>query len=202
MKIYTFYEELDSINKNEQLELIDIWKKSWIKFGWNPIVLSKSDTNISEEQYRLISKLPTVNDKEYEISCYLRWNAMSNIGGGWMCDYDVVNCGFTPDKSLEYESLSILQGHVPCLVFGTSEDYSKTFDIFCNDGLNKFIKIGEKNHTSDMVILSLIIKDSDFIKSLLIVDDYPNEAILVHCSTDHCLSNNSSKINAMKKITL
>jgi hypothetical protein len=201
MNIYTFYEEIEDINKEEQKEMIDIWKESWSKFGWNPIVLSNSDTSLSDEQYKLISNLPTVNNPIYEITCYLRWNAMSNIGGGWMSDYDVINCGFTPEDSLKYESISILQGHVPCLVFGTSEDYSKIFEIFYKEGQNKTTKIGDKNHTSDMIILSLIINDYEFIKSLLIVDDYPSENVLIHCSTDHCRSNNISKIDSMKKLT-
>ena len=51
-----------------------------------------------------------------------------------------------------------------------------------------------------MIILSLIIKDYEFIKSLLVVDDYPNDSALIHCSTDHCRSNNISKIDAMKKL--
>ena len=164
MNIYTFYEEIESINKEEQSEMIDIWKKSWIKFGWNPIVLSKSDVNISQNQYDLISNLPTVNNPIYEISCYLRWNAMSNVGGGWMSDYDVINCGFTPEDSLKYESISILQGHVPCLVYGSSEDYYKIFEIFYKEGLDKTIVIGEKQHTSDMIILSLVIKDYKFFR--------------------------------------
>ena len=65
MNIYTFYEEIEDINKEEQNEMIDIWKESWSKFGWNPIVLSKSDTNISDEQYKLMQR--AARDRNDEI---------------------------------------------------------------------------------------------------------------------------------------
>ena len=67
MKVYTFYENIDFINKNSnQEELINLWKESWINNGWDPIVLTIDDVLMTDEEHNLISKIPTVNNIDYE----------------------------------------------------------------------------------------------------------------------------------------
>lgn len=202
MNVYTFYENIDFINNNSnQEDLINLWRESWIKLGWKPIVLTKKNVMITEEEYNLISKIPTVNNIDYEMACYVRWKAMSQVGGGWMSDYDVINNGFTPNDADKYESLSILQGHVPCLVYGNSEHYGNIFDIFCKKGQDYYIEYNGKKHTSDMIIMMNLIKEkSEFIKTYNLVEDFPNESNLVHCSFQHCSDNSMTKLEAMKKI--
>ena len=198
MNIYTYYEKVPQMREDSQLELIEIWKISWKKYGWNPVVLDDSHFNCSDQQIDYLSNLPSVNPKLYEMACFLRWNALSNVGGGWMCDYDVVNCGFTPEDSLSFESLSILQGHVPCLVYGTTEDYEKVFDIFTKESAN-FI---ENNHVSDMTVIANIKNREDFIKCFNFVDGYPSElSKVIHCSARSCSLSNLSKKEAMLKIS-
>ena len=104
MNIYTYYDEV----LENQIEIIEIWKESWRKNGWNPIVLDQQSINCSDVEIEYLENLPSVNPKKYEMACFLRWNAMSNIGGGWMCDYDVINLGFSPDDSKKYESVSFI----------------------------------------------------------------------------------------------
>ena len=38
MNIYTFYVKIDDSTHDHQLKLIDIWKKSWSYYGWNPVI--------------------------------------------------------------------------------------------------------------------------------------------------------------------
>lgn len=197
MNIYTYYDEV----LDNQIEIIEVWKKSWENNGWNPIVLDRKFIKCTNLEIEYLENLPSVNPKKYEMACFLRWNAMSNIGGGWMCDYDVINIGFSPEDSKKYESMSILQGHVPCLVYGTSEDYKHIFNIFTTESSNFITKIDEKSHTSDMIIISNI-KNRDFIKCLNIVDDYPKKekSILIHCSEYCCRSVSITKKEAMISI--
>jgi len=221
MNVYTYYDNVLEISSDAQLELIEIWKESWKKNGWNPIVLDKSFLNCSDNEMNYLKNLPSVNPKNYELSCFLRWNAMSNIGGGWMCDYDVINCGFSPSDAEKYESMSILQMNVPCLVYGTVEDYNKIFKIFSTQSLNftTFIKEHELEHVSDMVVISSLkniyyksridLSDfyDDFIKCYDCIDEYPKlnnshrcnngQSILVHCSARSCRESNLTKKEAM-----
>ena len=227
MNIYTYYDNVLDMLSDTQLELIEIWKESWTKNGWNPIVLDNSYLNYSDDEIEYLKKLPSVNPENYELSCFLRWNAMANVGGGWMCDYDVINCGFSPSDAKNYESMSILQMNVPCLVYGTTEDYNRIFKIFSSQSLNftTFIKKekGELEHVSDMIVISTLKKiyytpridfssfyEDDFIKCYDRIDEYPKldnsyrcnngPSILVHCSASSCRASNLTKKEAMSLI--
>jgi hypothetical protein len=197
MNIYTYYDEV----LENQIEIIEIWKESWRKNGWNPIVLDQQSINCSDVEIEYLENLPSVNPKKYEMACFLRWNAMSNIGGGWMCDYDVINLGFSPDDSKKYESVSILQGHVPCLVYGTSEDYMDIFRIFATESMSFITMEDNRPHTSDMIVISNI-ANRESMNCLNIVDGYPKkeESILIHCSAGSCASMNMTKKEAMISI--
>jgi hypothetical protein len=224
MNIYTYYDNVLDMLSDTQLELIEIWKESWRKNGWNPIVLDNSYLNCLDDEIDYLKKLPSVNPENYEMSCFLRWNAMANVGGGWMCDYDVINCGFSPSDAENYESMSILQMNVPCLVYGTAEDYNKIFKIFSTQSLNFTTSIkkekGELEHVSDMIVISNLkniyytpridistFYEDDFIKCYDKIDEYPNldnsyrcnnePSILVHCSATSCDKSNLTKKEAM-----
>lgn len=203
MIINCYYDELTD-NPSREEELINIWKKSWSKFGWKPNVLSKENIKVDKSHISKLENLPTVNNRGYENACYLRWLAMSQIGGGWMCDYDVVNNGFTPleAKLLEKNKLIIFQKHVPSLVYGDMFSYERIFNIFCDDGKKYIHYVNEKEHTSDMVILSYLSKlnEYDFIAYENIVSDYPNLSKLIHCSNFRCSQNSISKKEAMLKL--
>jgi hypothetical protein len=198
MNIYTYYDEV----LENQIEIIEIWKDSWRKNGWNPIVLDIQSINCSDVQIEYLQNLPSVNPKKYEMACFLRWNAMSNIGGGWMCDYDVINLGFSPEDSKNYKSMSILQGHVPCLVYGSSEDYMNIFDIFTTESMSFLTIEYNRPHTSDMIVISNI-SNRESINCLNIVDYFyskKEESILIHCSAGCCKSMSVSKKEAMISI--
>ena len=195
MNIYTYYD----IFLKDQDNLIDVWQKSWRKYGWNPIIISKNDSNATDQQLEYLTNLPSINPKEYEMACFLRWNAMSNMGG-WMSDYDVVNCGFTPEDSLVYESMSVLERYVPCLVYSSKEDYDKFFNIICDRGLDYVVNIDSRQHISDMRIMAQLIKTESFIKSYRFVKAFQQDnsaAKVVHCSFSACYEQQKTKIDAM-----
>ena len=72
MNIYTYYDNVLDMLSDTQLELIEIWKESWRKNGWNPIVLDNSYLNYLDDEIDYLKKLPSVNPENYEMSCFLR----------------------------------------------------------------------------------------------------------------------------------
>jgi hypothetical protein len=102
MNVYTYYTHLDGPaglwDDYDQLKLIDLWRKSWAKQGWTPIVMDESWAK-RHPRYREFKQkfwsLPTEYGHEYDGSCLLRYAAMSAAGGGMMTDYDVMNYSFS-----------------------------------------------------------------------------------------------------------
>jgi len=202
-KCYTYYEEIKTIDacakrKCTQKELLDLCKISWKKNGWDLIILDHS-TAASHDFFPIYSsvvkKLPSINPKKYDYHCFIRWLAMAVVGGGLMIDYDVVNLGF--ENIEEYkEKIAIYQGHVPCVVQGTEDQYLEMCMNFCK--LKDCISnINKKPHVSDMIMLAS--GKIDFKKFTTVVD-YPSSGILVHCSQWHCEKNNKNKVDAMKEL--
>lgn len=98
--VYTYYERVPNLwPEDTQLALIELWKKSWAKHGWNPVVLNESAAaphKFFKEYKERVGALPTAFGYEYTVACFMRWLAVGVKGGGMMVDYDVINYGFGP----------------------------------------------------------------------------------------------------------
>lgn len=204
-KCYTYYEEIKQINncKNRnstQQSLIELCKKSWEINGWELIVLNQSTAEKNSfflEYSEIIEKLPTVNPPRYEYSCFMRWLAMAEIGGGLMIDYDVMNLGAKILEDPKNNKITVYQDHVPCVVYGTDEQYLNLCHKFCELKEECLSEHDNRPHISDMIMLSS--KKIDFNKLHTVVD-YPNKGLLVHCSQAHCHKNGKTKFDAMKEM--
>lgn len=100
MNVYTYYMPVTGLWSHEsQVDLIDLWAKSWRRHGWDPVVLTEN-TARKHPRYAEFKagyqKLPSEYGPEYDLNCFLRYVAMSQIGGGLLTDYDVMNYGFAP----------------------------------------------------------------------------------------------------------
>lgn len=139
MKIYTYYH---NIQFNNQQELIDLWKESWSKQGFDPIVLSMDDAKKHPYYEEFITKLKHTHIEitgkpisDYGLSCYLRWLAYANQNEKnffLMSDYDVINKNFIYDdldEIIQQNNMSFLDRYCPCLAYGNSE----TCFQFCRD---------------------------------------------------------------------
>jgi hypothetical protein len=200
MNIYTFYEPIPQIDSKLELNILDLWEKSWQRFGWTTIVVSPKDIekNMSLEDLKKIQQLPSVNHKDFDYFCFLRWWYMAKTGG-WMCDYDIINFGFTPKCSkLFTKSISILNEDGPQVVYGEANDYHGLCEIFIKDSSKYSVEINNRTHVSDMcVINSLIHKKNTLICRFNMVDNYPNQGPLIHCSNSICQQINISKKSAI-----
>ena len=107
MKIYAFYDSLGNFpGRDDYKKLIDIWQKSWIYYGWDPVILTLDDAKKHKDYQRLLeisNERPTVNRKDFETLCFLRWLSMFDKSG-WYCDVDMINYGFEP---VSYENLVV-----------------------------------------------------------------------------------------------
>jgi hypothetical protein len=145
----------------KQEELIEICAKSWEKNGWGFIVLNydKAKEHPFYQTYSgLVKTFPSVNPPSYDYHCYMRWLAMAQVGGGLMIDYDVINIDFTNIPSMDQTKLSVLQHNVPCVVHGSSAQYLKVCEKFCElitHNIKCTIKINNNPHTSDMVMIAM-----------------------------------------------
>jgi hypothetical protein len=151
--IYTYF---DSIGFGQgELDILELWKKSWTAYGWNPVIL---DVNTAKKHPRfsyyenIFLKYPSVNPAGYDMACYYRWIAMVVVGGGFISDIDVMNYGFTYPKEWDW-TFTTHQRFVPCFVSASKEEYQRMLDVMASIDIpaNTIITFG-KNHTSDMII--------------------------------------------------
>ena len=101
MNIYTYYEKLD----NNLEPLVDVWRDSWEKQGFNPIVLTREDSEKSflfKDYYNFIQRVhvsvsgDTLNDP-WCLAAQLEIVAFTTIcdEASYVSDYDVINKNFT-----------------------------------------------------------------------------------------------------------
>lgn len=151
--IYTYFSPVDAINQQSQREVIDLWRNSWSAKGWNPIILSEQHAKghkLYNEFVKHIDKFPTVNPKQYERACWMRWLALDVVGGGTMSDYDVMNFTWEP---LEPAWFAIHEPeNVPCLVQASPQMAKSVIRHILAHGPKDYKTENGKPHTSDMFL--------------------------------------------------
>jgi hypothetical protein len=118
-KVCCFYIELTKTEKTrgftqQCVELIDYWKKSWQKYGWDTHVLTedyvKDDKSYFDLKFdafydSILCKHTIDFDCEYSRACYLRWLAYRKFaeqnGPIFWCDYDVINYGIDTNNDIQ-----------------------------------------------------------------------------------------------------
>jgi hypothetical protein len=148
-KVYTYYALVNGMEEDQQW-LLQKWKESWRANGWDPVVLGPMDANATPEELSIIDSFPSINPRDYERACWMRWVAMRDCGG-LMVDYDVMNYGFTPEHVPPYNNrIRLFDGYVPCVVRGKQEDYANILAEFLS------IKVRGVKHWSDMLAMEAL----------------------------------------------
>lgn len=202
---YTYYAAISQIDESEQQQQIELCRQSWQHHGWELVVLNSQHAEQHPwfELYSIaMQSLPTVNPREYDYHCFLRWLAMVIVGGGLLIDYDVMNMGVTDLAYFQqYPQLTIYQRHVPSVVYGTAEQYLAACRKFFLFAVNRaHIEIYQNQpHVSDMLMLQRGFNTADIMK-VLVVDSYPADGKLVHCSNASIRDSGESKVQAMYKL--
>lgn len=106
--VYTYYDPIEPGKSRHtpesQRDLIEVWRESWEKRGWSPVVLSRrtADEHPQAEYFRKqFLKLPTQYGYDHQMTSFMRWVAMVVVGGGLMVDYDVINYSFLPQPFMD-----------------------------------------------------------------------------------------------------
>ena len=160
-KVFTYFEPIEEVEEaSGQQAMIQHWRSSWAKMGWCPIILGLADAEMHpmyDEYIDSVKRLPTINPKKYEMTCYKRWLAVAAHGGGFMSDYDVVNYSFearNPQSELRLYEQGNTGAVVPSVVGGTAAGFLSACLCFSTCNVEDvIIEQNGQTHTSDMVIL-------------------------------------------------
>jgi len=145
MNIFTYYDDIGFDNQNR---ILDLWKKNWSSFGFNPVVLSNRDAQkhqyfkeFCQEIRSIYKRIKGENISKYDFCCHLRWLAYAAQKNApfLVSDYDVFNSGFSFELFDKYESSTInfLNNQCPCIAYGSPP----AFEMFAKD----IIKISQDN---------------------------------------------------------
>lgn len=202
MKVFCYHEPIQGFKQEE--EIIDLWRESWAKHGWEPVVNSASDALKYPGYDRFLEavwKHPTVNPKQYELACYRRWAAMAACAGegALMTDYDVMNFGFRPEYAIvNPDKLTFYERGVPSAVLGNSESFTRACNVLAAYKRVPSDRTNGKPHLSDMIIFQRL-GDGPLIKTNYIMPQFGDKnwqtATLVHFPNSRC---NGDKVRAIR----
>lgn len=134
MKIYTYYQD---INHPHQNKLIEMWKTSWSRNGYTPVVLDADDAKnhpfFEEFDAKMREIFHEITDKhisDYGMSCWHRWLAYATQEEEkcYVCDYDVINACFPVSEPRK--KLHLMDSACPCLVSGTPSQFEALCKVF------------------------------------------------------------------------
>jgi hypothetical protein len=128
--IYTFFNPLledafvTEMSLSGDESLLQLWKQTWSDVGFEPIVLSLNDAKSHPMYLPLHYAMDHTWLDGYNKMCIWRWVAMSNVGGGWMSDYDVFPLRYFETHPLPHNgSLTVHDRFIPDLVSGSAEEW-------------------------------------------------------------------------------
>lgn len=144
--VVTYHETLHNPD-NEQLLIL--WRKTWESFGHPVFVLTREDALEHELYVDMLQKaeeLPTVNQKNFEVMCFIRWCAVAMFEQRCaFLDFDVFPCeAFT---LVEIPTSGLIGYGVPGFVVGDPCDFEKVIHLLLE------YEPGDQTHVSDMTIM-------------------------------------------------
>jgi hypothetical protein len=142
--IHTFYNPLlqdafvTEMTESGDAALLEEWKKAWSDAGFEPRVLTLEDARTHPYFIPIDYAMEHTWLDGYNKMCIWRWVAMSNVGGGWMSDYDVFPLRPFPTEPLPHNgALTVHDRFIPDLVSGSSEEWIRVAKEIVNGLLAK-----------------------------------------------------------------
>jgi len=173
MKIYTYYQD---ISHSSQKELIDLWKISWSRQGYEPIVLNLQDAKkhsyfetLNTEMRRIYSEITGKQINAYGMSCWFRWLAYATQADEkfYVSDYDAINVNF---PIIEPENnLHLMDNDCPFLASGTPKQFEnlcKAFVEVSNERLEILKNQANHYHDQEFFMYNFMPQNNDFAEDL------------------------------------
>jgi len=173
MKIYTYYQ---NINFSSQNELIDLWRISWSRQGYEPIVLNLEDAKkhpyfdtLNTEMRRIFKEITNNEIDDYGMSCWFRWLAYATQKeeNFYVSDYDAINVNFPITEP--NEKLHLMDNDCPFLASGTPtqfENLCKAFVKISNERIQILKQQANHYHDQEFFEYNLTPKYNDSAEEL------------------------------------
>jgi hypothetical protein len=138
-----------------------IWGYAFYAQGFRPIILNRmhAEKRVNfKEISKKFSRFPTVNPPEYELSCYLRWIALAEQGGGLLMDYDILPMTSSRSEDMrkmrecKWGDLTTYSSMSPMVTHGNASEIEKWVNYMANFQLKDVETIQGRSHTSDMMM--------------------------------------------------
>jgi len=130
MNIYTYFDQC--CVSDSARHALELWKQSWQKNGWTPMVLTEDDAR-SHPFHSVFSEtvraFPSVNGSGFDYHAFMRWLAVANLNSRFVVttEPDVINYSLVPDDVDKFTVGLDLHSPVPAFVVGASLE----FERFC-----------------------------------------------------------------------
>lgn len=173
MKIFTYYQD---INFSDQQELIDLWKVSWSRQGYEPIVLNLEHAKkhsffetLNSEMRRIFKKITNKEISDYGMSCWFRWLAYAtqNDEKFYVSDYDAININFTITEPSD--KLHLMDCACPFLASGNPslfEGLCKAFVKVSNDRIETLKQQANHYHDQEFFMYNFMPRHNDEFEEL------------------------------------
>jgi len=152
MNVFCYFDNPKAPNYPDRL--IECWRESWEANGFTPRVMTEADARANPrftEIEATCKALPTVNDRRFEMSCWLRWLAFQQVAPGVFTDYDVINFSLRPEDVPTGNVVCLESPASPCCIYATREGLAGFLDAF-KLGNQCATLIDGRQHTSDLMV--------------------------------------------------
>lgn len=154
MRIVCYYEQIDDPPVNDNEALIELWKMSWAKHGWDPKVvginLARSHS-LYQEYSKAVSFHPTINNRRYEMTCWVRHLAYDLSGATVFSDFDLINYGWGPISDDRIKSK--IHSYFHAALFSLNRQYGYEWLLRAMMGDPKPEIVNGCEHVSDMTAM-------------------------------------------------
>lgn len=142
------------LGSKEHNEVVDYWQEVWQANGWKTRVLTLADAQHSSsfnDIWFKASELPTVNNRDFERACFIRWCAFSQWDGA-IADSDVFpRVAYAPSEFETPYTADPCGG--PGFMVGTRSDYEYIVHAILNYRVKPTDLAFGQPHVSDLTVL-------------------------------------------------
>jgi hypothetical protein len=147
--IYTYFEHMEQselvtgMSREDHEALLDLWKTTWAKYGWDPVILTNENVERHPDYFHFHQRLQRLHLDSFGEVLFHRWFAMVSVGGGWFADYDVFPIKASNDDNFGLALPSVMTVFdiiAPTLAAGEMEHWNMTLNHLLNDAIQNTVE--------------------------------------------------------------